>query len=127
MTETGRRLRRLGAPHVRARALAVVLGGLGAALAAAALGLALAPAVSGVTLAWALVVASAAGAIWALRWTRRAAAAPVLAGLIERGGRGARGGSMGRGVRPTPARGARSSPALLPGGAPRCAAPVAAA
>src|SRR5437773_9864442 len=102
MTETARRLRRLGAPHARARALAVVLGGLGAALAAAALGLALAPAVSGVTLAWALVVASAAGAIWALRWTRRAAAAPVLARLIERGGRG-RGGSSGGVVRPTAA------------------------
>jgi len=51
MTETARRLRRLGAPHARARALAVLLGGLGAALAAAALGLALSPAVSGVTLA----------------------------------------------------------------------------
>src|SRR5258706_135774 len=41
MTETARRLRRLGAPHARARAFAVVLGGLGAALAAAALGAAL--------------------------------------------------------------------------------------
>src|SRR5205809_1133074 len=46
MTETGRRLRRLGAPHARARALAVVLGGLGAALAAAAPGAA--PSVGGV-------------------------------------------------------------------------------
>src|SRR5213083_177211 len=121
MTETGRRLRRLGAPHVRARALAVVLGGLGAALAAAALGLALAPAVSGVTLAWALVVASAAGAIWALRWTRRAAAAPVLARLIERGGRG---GSIVGVVSPTAAKGAGSSPALLLAADTRAAAAV---
>src|SRR5438876_10812583 len=121
MTETGRRLRRLGAPHVRARALAVVLGGLGAALAAAALGLALAPAVSGVTLAWALVVVSAAGAIWALRWTRRAAAAPVLARLIERGGRG---GSIVGVVSPTAAKGAGSSPALLLAADTRAAAAV---
>ena len=121
MTETGRRLRRLGAPHARARALAVVLGGLGAALAAAALGLALAPAVSGVTLAWALVVASAAGAIWALRWTRRAAAAPVLARLIERGGRG---GSIVGVVSPTAAKGAGSSPALLLAADTRAAAAV---
>src|SRR5437762_1676953 len=48
MTETARRLRRLGLPHARARAFAVVLGGLGAALAWAALGLALAPAAPGI-------------------------------------------------------------------------------
>src|SRR2546422_192865 len=47
MTETARRLRRLGAPHARARALAVVLGGLGAALAAAVVSFT-APAVAGV-------------------------------------------------------------------------------
>jgi len=45
MTETARRLHQLGAPHARVRALAVVLAGLGMALAAAALGLVLAPAV----------------------------------------------------------------------------------
>src|SRR2546425_1181491 len=60
MTETARRLRRLGAPHARARALAVLLGGLGAALAAAALGLALSPAASGVMLAWGLIGGSGA-------------------------------------------------------------------
>jgi len=80
MTETARRLRRLGAPHARARALAVLLGGLGAALAAAALGLALSPAVSGVTLAWALIVASAGAAAWAVLRTRHEAGAPPWAG-----------------------------------------------
>ncbi len=89
MTETARRLRRLGAPHARARAFAVVLGGVGAALAAAALGVALSPAVSGVGLAWALVVASAGVAAWAVRRTNREAAVPKLGRLIERaaGGR----------------------------------------
>src|SRR5436309_12757583 len=98
MTETARRLRRLGAPHARARAFAMMLGGLGAALAAAALGLALSPAVSGVTVAWMLIVASGVGAIWGLRRARRAAAAPVLAGLIEKAarGRGGREGPAGR-------------------------------
>src|SRR6266542_681023 len=71
MTETARRLRRLGAPHARARAFAMVLGGFGAALAAAALGLALAPAVPGIALAWALILVSAAAATWAVRRTRR--------------------------------------------------------
>ena len=83
MTETARRLRRLGAPHARARALAVVLGGLGAALAAAALGLALSPAVSGVALAWALIVASAGAAMWVVLLTRREADAPALGRMIE--------------------------------------------
>ena len=87
MTETARRLRRLGAPHARARAFAMMLGGLGAALAAAALGLALSPAVSGVTVAWMLIATSGVGAIWGLRRARRAAAAPVLARLIENAAR----------------------------------------
>src|SRR5438046_2465711 len=39
MTETARRLRRLGAPHARARALAAVLPGAGAALAVGGAGL----------------------------------------------------------------------------------------
>src|SRR5258705_12770625 len=83
MTETARRLRRLGAPHERARALAVLLGGLGAALAAAALGLALSPAVSGVTLAWALIVASAGAAAGAGLRPRHEAGPPALGRLIE--------------------------------------------
>src|SRR6266516_1438896 len=74
MTETARRLRRLGAPHARARAFAMMLGGLGAALAAAALGLALSPAVSGVTVAWMLIATSGVGAIGGLRRARGAGA-----------------------------------------------------
>ena len=123
MTETARRLRRLGAPHAHARAVAVVLGGLGAALAAAALGLALSPAVSGVTLAWVLIVASAAAATWAVRRARRAAAAPVLGRLIENAA-GGRAGSIVGVVSPTAGEGSGSSAALLLAADTRAAAVV---
>jgi len=123
MTETARRLRRLGAPHARARAFAVVLGGLGAALAAAALGLALAPAVSGVTLAWVLIVASAAAATWAVRRARRAAAAAVLGRLIENAA-GGRAGSIVGVVGATAGEGSGSSAALLHAADTRAAAVV---
>src|SRR6266568_1455821 len=98
MTETARRLRRLGAPHARARAFAMMLGGLGAALAAAALGLALSPAVSGVTVAWMLIATSGVGAIWGLGRGRGAAGGPVWGRLIESaaGGGGAGEGGGGR-------------------------------
>ncbi|HEY3221228.1 MAG TPA: hypothetical protein VGJ80_10900 [Gemmatimonadales bacterium] len=112
MTETARRLRRLGAPHARARAFAVVLGGLGAALAAAALGLALSPAVSGVTLAWVLIVVSAAAATWAVLRTRHEAAAHALGRLIESAA-GGRAGSIVGVVSPTAGQGSGSSAALL--------------
>lgn len=112
MTETARRLRRLGAPHARARAFAVVLGGLGGALAAAALGLALAPAVTGVTLGWTLVVASAVAATWAVLRTRREAAAPTLGRLVESAA-GGRAGSIVGVVSPTAGAGSGSSAALL--------------
>src|SRR2546428_9892259 len=104
MTETARRLRRLGAPHARARALAVLLGGLGAALAAAALGLALSPAVSGVTLAWGLIVASAVAATWVVLRTRHEAAAPALGRLIQSAA-GGRAGKIVGGVSPTAGKG----------------------
>src|SRR5258706_13432148 len=100
MTETARRLRRLGAPHARARALAVLLGGLGAALAAAALGLALSPAVSGVTLAWALIVASGGAAAWAGLRPRPEAGAPAPGRLID-SAPGGRGRGLGGGGGPT--------------------------
>src|SRR6059036_894032 len=112
MTETARRLRRLGAPHARARAFAVLLGGVGAALAAAALGLALSPAVSGVALAWALIAASAVAATWAVLRTRLEAAAPALGRLIESAA-GGRAGSIVGVVSPTAGKGAGSSAALL--------------
>ena len=112
MTETARRLRRLGAPHARARALAVILGGLGAALGAAALGVALSPAVSGVGLAWALVVASAGVAAWAVRRTSHEAAAPKLGRLIESAA-GGRAGSVVGVVSPTAGKGSGSAALLL--------------
>ncbi len=123
MTETARRLRRLGAPHARARALAVVLGGLGAALAAAALGLALSPAVSGVALAWALIMASAGAATWVVLRTRREADAPALGRMIE-GAAGGRAGSIVGVVGPTAGKGAGSSAALLLAADTRAAAVV---
>jgi len=125
MTETARRLRRLGAPHARARALAVLLGGLGAALAAAALGLALSPAVSGVTLAWGLIVASAGAATWAVLRTRHEAAAPALGRLIESAA-GGRAGSIVGVVSPTAGKGGGtgSSAALLLAADTRAAAVV---
>jgi hypothetical protein len=126
MTETARRLRRLGAPHARARAFAVVLGGLGGALAAAALGLALAPAVPGVTLGWTLVAASAVAATWAVLRTRREAAAPVLGRLVE-SAPGGRAGSIVGVVSPTAGQGSGSSAALLHAADTRAAAVVSSA
>src|SRR2546425_577680 len=93
MTETARRLHRLGAPHVRARAVAVVLAGLGVALAAAALGLVLAPAVPGVTLSWVLIALSVAAAVWAVLRVRREAAAAPIGRLVE-SATGGRAGSV---------------------------------
>jgi len=83
MTETALQLRRLGRPHARARALAVLLGSAGAALAAAALGLALAPRLPGVALAWVCIAASIAAAGWAVRRARREAAAAAVGRLVE--------------------------------------------
>src|SRR5437870_12865315 len=99
MTETAQRLHRLGAPHVRARALAVLLAALGVALAAAALGLVLAPAVPGVTLSWVLIALSVAAAVWAvLRVRREAAAAPI--GRLVASATGGRAGSAVRVLSP---------------------------
>src|SRR6267143_1992079 len=123
MTETARRLRRLGAPHARARALAMVLGGFGAALAAAALGLALAPAVSGIALAWALILVSAVAATWAVLRARREAATPALGRLVESAA-GGRAGSIVGVVSPTAGKGSGSSAALLLAADTRAAAVV---
>ncbi len=126
MTETARRLRRLGAAHARARALAVALGGVGAALAAAALGLALAPAVPGVTLGWILVALSAVGATWAALRARREAEAPTLGRLVESAA-GGRAGSVVGVVTPTAGAGRGSSAALLRAADTRAAAVVSSA
>jgi hypothetical protein len=112
VTETAARLRRLGRPHARARALAVVLGGAGGAFAAGALGLALAPRLAGVALAWVLVAASAVAAVWAARRARREAAAAALGRLVETAA-ATRAGSVVGVVGAAPAARAGTSPALL--------------
>ena len=112
MTETARRLHRLGAPHARGRAFAVVLGAVGVALAAAALGLVLAPAVSGVTLAWVLIALSLAAAVWAVWRARREAAAAPVGRLVE-SATGGRAGSVVGVVSPSINKGKGMSAALL--------------
>jgi len=121
MTETARRLHRLGAPHVRARALAVVLAGLGVALAAAALGLVLAPAVPGVTLSWVLIALSVAAAVWAVMRVRREAAAAPIGRLVE-SATGGRAGSVVGVVSPSINKGKGTSAALLVAADTRAAA-----
>jgi len=93
MTETARRLRRLGAPHARARALAVVLAGAGVALGVAAAGLALAPRATAVVLAWLAILGLGAGAVWLAARAARAVADGVVGRLVERHA-GARAGSV---------------------------------
>ena len=93
MTETARRLRRLGAPHARARALAAALAGVGAALAVAAAGVQLAPAAIAVTLAWIVMVAVAAMALRLAARAARAVADGLVGRLVERYA-GARAGSV---------------------------------
>ncbi len=112
MTETARRLHQLGAPHARARALAVVLAGLGVALAAAALGLVLAPAVPGVTISWVLIALSVAAAVWAVLRVRGEAAAAPIGRLVESATRG-RAGSVVGVVSPSINKGQGTSAALL--------------
>lgn len=123
MTETALRLHRLGVPHARGRALGVLLGGAGAALAAAALGLVLAPAVPGVTLAWVLIGASAVTAAWAAQRARREAAPTTLGRLIETAA-GGRAGSVVGVVSPSAGKGAGMSAALLRAADTRAAAVV---
>src|SRR6267378_3857928 len=112
MTETALRLRRLGQPHARARALAVLLGSAGAAFAAAALGLALAPRLPGVALAWGCIAASALAAAWAVRRARHEAAAATVGRLVERAAQ-TRAGSIVGVVSPPPAQARGTSLDLL--------------
>ena len=111
MTETARRLGRLGRPHARARTLAVALAGAGLALAAAAGGLRLAPHLAGVLGAWAAIFAVVGLAVWVVRRARRAAAPRVLGALVERAA-GSRAGSVVTLLAPA-AGGERASAALL--------------
>lgn len=92
MTETARRLHRLGSPHARTRALAAVLAGSGLALVAAAAGVQLAPHLAAVLASWLGVVTAAAATIY---FCRRAFSGntPALARAAE-GVTGARTGSI---------------------------------
>jgi hypothetical protein len=87
MTETARRLGRLGRPHARVRVLAVALAAVGLGLAVAAAGVRLSPRLGPVLGAWAAILACGAAAYLAARYERRATAPRVLGALVERSGR----------------------------------------
>jgi hypothetical protein len=93
VTDTAARLRRLGRPHVRARAGAVVLAGLGVALAIAGAGIALAPRVGAVLAAWLLIASVAAVAAWLAVRVGGHAAPHTVGRLVEAAG-GTRAGSV---------------------------------
>jgi hypothetical protein len=83
VTETARRLRRLGRPHARARAAATLLGSAGVALAIAAAGQWLAPRAPAIAAAWLGIAAVAAVAVWAARRARRGAAPEIVGRMLE--------------------------------------------
>jgi hypothetical protein len=123
MTETARRLGRLGRPHARARALAVVLGAAGLGLALAAAGVRLAPWLPGVLGTWTAILAVAATAWGLARRAQRAAAPPAVGALVERVA-GGRAGSVVTLLAPA-AGGERASAALLAAADARAAQAVA--
>ncbi len=93
MTDTALRLRRLGSPHARARAGAVLLTSVGVALALAGAGLALAPRVVPVLVAWLLIVGVAGVSVWLARRAGRIVGPPVVGRLVESAA-GTRAGSV---------------------------------
>src|SRR5213596_738277 len=111
VTDTAARLRRLGLPHARARAGAVLLASAGVAFGSAAAGLALAPRVAAVLGAWLFIAAAAGVAAWLVRRARRRAAPPVVGRLVEAMA-GIRAGSV-VGLLAPPARTAGASADLL--------------
>src|SRR5881409_3751418 len=98
---TAVRLARLGLPHARARAGAVLLASLGIAGALAGLGVWLAPHVAGVLGAWIAIVAVA---VWGTRRAQRATTPPALGRRAETEA-GARAGSVVGLLAPAPAGG----------------------
>ncbi len=114
MTDTALRLRRLGSPHARARAGAVLLTSAGVVLALAGAGLALAPGVAPVLIAWLLI---AGVTVTAVALARRAGriVAPQLVGRLVETAAGARAGSVVGLIAPGTAarRGGGASPELL--------------
>ncbi|HYK82226.1 MAG TPA: hypothetical protein VEU55_03710 [Gemmatimonadales bacterium] len=93
MTATAARLRRLGLPHARARAAAVLLMSAGAAGSIAAAGLALAPRPGAVVGAWVLIAVVAGTAAWLAGRAGRRAAPPAVGRLVEAAA-GSRAGSV---------------------------------
>jgi len=101
---TAARLGRLGLPHARARAAALLLAGAGLAGAIAALGVRLAPSVVGVVGAWLVIVGVAAAVLWVARRGRRDTSPRELGRLAERE-IGGRAGSVVGVLAPPPAGG----------------------
>jgi len=112
VTDTALRLRRLGSPHARARAGAVLLTSAGVVLALAGAGLALAPRVAPVLLAWLLIVGVVGVALWVARRARRIVGPPVVGRLVEAAA-GTRAGSVVGLLAPPPAATTGASPELL--------------
>ncbi|HEX4600018.1 MAG TPA: hypothetical protein VH116_01395 [Gemmatimonadales bacterium] len=110
MTDTATRLRRLGLPHARARAGAVLLASAGVVGGIAAVGLALASQVAAVLGAWLLIAAVLAAAGWLMpRAGRHAGPRPV--GRLVEVAAGTRAGSVVGLLAPAAPAGA--SPALF--------------
>ena len=105
MTDTAVRLRRLGGPHARARAGAVLLTSAGVAFAVAAAGLTLAPRIAPVVGAWLLIAGIAAAAVWLVRRAGRPAAPAAVGRLVETAA-GTRAGSVVRVLGSAPSAGA---------------------
>ncbi|PYP31705.1 MAG: hypothetical protein DMD47_06125 [Gemmatimonadetes bacterium] len=103
MTETAARLRRLGLPHARARAGAILVSSAGVAFAIAAAGMMLAPRVSVVLAAWAAILGVVGAAGWAAARAGAAAAPPALGRLVEQAA-GTRSGSVQSTVAPAAGR-----------------------
>jgi hypothetical protein len=83
VTDTALRLRRLGSPHARARAGAVLLTSAGVVLALAGAGLALAPGVAPVLIAWLLIAGVTATAVALARRAGRIVAPQLVGRLVE--------------------------------------------
>lgn len=93
MTDTAFRLRRLGSPHARARAGAVLLTSAGVVLALAGMGIALAPRVVPVLLAWLFIAGVMGVAGWLARRAGRIVGPPEVGRLVESAA-GTRAGSV---------------------------------
>jgi hypothetical protein len=109
VTQTAVRLRRLGRPHARARAGAVLLSCAGVALGVVAAGMWLAPRLAAIAAAWVALGAVAGAALIALTRAGRGTEPPTLARLIEAAA-GARAGSVAGLL---PQRASQGSEALL--------------